>query len=53
MTREEKLADLVYQESTNAAEAALNAGEGEDFLISCGWTTNEVAEALKGCEDEL
>ncbi len=54
MSRAEKLADIVYQEAENAAMAALDSGEGQDFLIQiCNWTQEEVNEALKGYEDEL
>lgn len=49
MSRKEKLAELVYGEAETAAGGALESGEGEEFLIQiCGWTQEEVDEALKG-----
>ena len=53
MTREEKLAELVYGEAETTAGGALNSGEGEEFLIQiCGWTQEEIDEALKDCEED-
>ncbi len=48
MDREEVLADLVYDAANGLAEAALNAGEGRQFLLDNGWTETEISESLRG-----
>ena len=42
ITRDEAIVTLVYQAADALAEAALNAGEGERFLLDNGWTRTEI-----------
>lgn len=52
MSREEKLSILAYEAGTSAVKGWLKRGEGEEFLIQiCGWTQEEVDQALEGYEE--
>ncbi len=42
MTKEEALLNVVYQAAEALAEGALNAGEGQQFLLDHGWTEAEI-----------
>ena len=53
MSREEKLHEMVHGAAADIASAALNAGDGEEFLLQiCGWTEEEIDVALSGCTED-
>ena len=47
MDQEEAMAELVYEVADELAAGALNAGEGLEFLLSNGWTREEIRERLE------
>ncbi len=53
MSRDEKLAEIVYGEAETTAAGALTCGEGEEFLIQlCGWTQEQIDKALEAYEED-